>query len=293
MLSYVKLLRVHHWVKNTFVFIPAFFSGDLFNVSNFFQLFVGFVAFGFVASSIYIVNDYKDMESDKLHPKKKERPLAAGTAKPLLALLIATLLLTSGLLIAYSVNNYFLAILGLYFALNLAYSLGLKNISVLDVMMLSFGFLLRAYSGGVIIDVFISQWLIIMVFLLAVFMAIAKRRDDVLMYLQSGTQARKSINGYNLEFINTAMSMLCGVVVVAYLMYTVSTEVTSRLHSNHIYLTIVFVIAGMLRYLQITFVDQKSASPTKILYSDKFIILTILGWLISFYFIIYFPTFIK
>ena len=293
MLAYLKLIRPYQWVKNSFIFIPAYFSRDLFVIENFILLLLGFVSFSLVASAIYIVNDYKDIASDQQHPEKKNRPLASGKAKPMFAMIIMAVFVITGFGIAATLNKYFLVILGVYFIMNLSYSLGLKNISILDILIVAFGFLLRALSGGVIIDIPISQWLIIMVFLLAVFLAMAKRRDDVLMYLSSGKAMRKSVRDYNLDFANTSLSMLCGVIIVAYLMYTISPDVVARMNSGNIYLTTIFVIAGMLRYLQITFVENNSGSPTKILYTDKFIIFTILGWLASFYVIIYLPGFIK
>ena len=293
MLAYLKLIRPYQWVKNSFIFIPAYFSRDLFVIENFILLLLGFVSFSLVASAIYIVNDYKDIASDQQHPEKKNRPLASGKAKPMFAMIIMAVFVITGFGIAATLNKYFLVILGVYFIMNLSYSLGLKNISILDILIVAFGFLLRALSGGVIIDIPISQWLIIMVFLLAVFLAMAKRRDDVLMYLSSGKAMRKSVRDYNLDFANTSLSMLCGVIIVAYLMYTISPDVVARMNSGNIYLTTIFVIAGMLRYLQITFVENNSGSPTKILYSDKFIIFTILGWLASFYVIIYLPGLLK
>lgn len=293
MQSYLKLIRPHQWIKNLFIFIPAFFSRDLFKADNFQILCIGFVSFCLIASSIYILNDYKDVDADRQHPDKKHRPLASGKIQVFAALSLMTILAILGFGLATLVNHSFLIILGLYFLLNLGYCLGLKNVSILDVMIVAFGFLLRALSGGIIISIPISNWLIIMVFLLAIFLAVAKRRDDVLMYLSSGKSMRKSIKDYNLEFTNTALSMLAGVIIVAYLMYSVSPDVTQRMNSQYIYLTTIFVIAGVLRYLQITFVEKNSGSPTKILYSDKFIVFTILGWLLSFFIIIYLPSLIK
>ncbi len=293
MLPYLKLIRPHQWVKNIFVFAPAYFSRELFIKENFIALSMGFLSFSLVASAIYIVNDYKDISLDQQHPEKKNRPLASGKAKPLFAMLLMAAFVITGFGIAITLNKSFLVLLGVYFMMNISYSLGLKNISILDIIIVAFGFLLRALSGGVIISIPISQWLIIMVFLLAVFLAMAKRRDDVLMYLSLGKSMRKSVRDYNLDFANTSMSMLCGVIIVAYLMYTISPDVVARMHSDNIYLTTIFVIAGMLRYLQITFVENNSGSPTKILYTDKFIIFTILGWLASFYVIIYLPGLIK
>ena len=293
MQSYFKILRPHQWIKNLFIFIPAFFSRDLFDIDNFEKLSIGFISFSLIASSIYILNDYKDREADRLHPEKRFRPLASGKISTFGALASMVVLVILGFGLATRINNYFILVLALYFVMNLGYCLGLKNVSILDVMIVAFGFLLRALSGGIIISIPISHWLIIMVFLLAIFLAVAKRRDDVLMYLKSGKSMRKSIRDYNLEFSNTSLSMLAGVIIVSYLMYSVSPDVTQRMNSNYIYLTTAFVIAGILRYLQITFVENNSGSPTKILYSDKFIIFTILGWLSSFILIIYLPSFLN
>lgn len=293
MIAYLKLIRPHQWIKNAFVFVPAFFSRDLFIKENFIPLLLGFVSFSLVASAIYIINDYKDIASDQQHPEKKFRPLASGKANVIVSMIIMAIFLISGFGIALTLHKYFVFILGLYFILNLSYSLGLKNISILDILIVAIGFLLRALSGGVIVPIPISQWLIIMVFLLAVFLAMAKRRDDVLMYLSSGKSMRKAVREYNLDFTNTTLSMLCGVIIVAYLMYTISPDVMQRMHSDNIYLTTIFVLAGMLRYLQITFVENNSGSPTKILYSDKFILGTVVSWVISFFVIIYLPGLIK
>src|SRR5690606_37377429 len=141
--------------------------------------------------------------------------------------------------------------------------------------------------GGVIAQVYISQWIVIMTFLLALFLGFAKRRDDVLLFMESGQKARKSIDGYNLEFINASMVIMAAVVIVAYLMYTLSEEVIIRFGTRHLYATSLFVILGIIRYLQITFVQQKSGNPTKILLRDVFIQLLLAGWIITFFVIIY------
>jgi 4-hydroxybenzoate polyprenyltransferase len=178
-------------------------------------------------------------------------------------------------------------VLGIYFFLNLAYSFGLKNIPILDIIIISIGFVLRVKAGAVIAKVGLSEWLTIMVFLLALFMAIAKRRDDVLLKLSSGNDMRKAVKGYNLDFINTALSLICAVIIVAYFMYTTSPEIVERLQTYRLYYTCLFVLAGIFRYLQLIYVQQDSQSPTKILYKDRFIQATILLWIISFYLILY------
>lgn len=288
MKHFVSLIRVKHWVKNLFVFIPGFFAGVLFDQQNLILLTTGFFCFSFVASGIYIVNDYRDIEVDRNHPKKCKRPLASGAVGVPAALTVAVILFAIGLGLAYFINQYFLYIIILYLVINLGYSMGLKNISILDIMMVASGFLLRTIAGGVIIDVELSKWLLIMVFLGALFIAMAKRLDDLLVNESQGTISRKTVKNYNLNFIYSGITMISGVSMVSYIMYTISEEVTSRLHSDHLYFTAIFVIAGILRYLQITLVENNSGSPTKILLTDRFIMFTVLSWVLSFYMIIYF-----
>jgi 4-hydroxybenzoate polyprenyltransferase len=287
MKPYLQLIRPKDWAKNLFLFIPVFFAGLLFNTNVLLELFAGFICFSLVASSIYIINDYRDINDDRMHPVKKNRPLASGSVKESLGILIAIIFLIAGLTGAWLIRDKFLFVLGIYFLLNLAYSFGLKNIPILDIIIIAIGFVLRVKAGAVITKVGLSEWLTIMVFLLALFMAIAKRRDDVLLKLTSGTDMRKAVKGYNLDFINTALSLTCAVIIVAYFMYTTSPEIVERLQTYRLYYTCLFVLAGILRYLQLIFVQQDSQSPTKILYKDRFIQATILLWIISFYIILY------
>ena len=286
-MAYLSLLRPKDWAKNLFLFIPLFFSGDLFHWELYARLILGFIAFSLVASSIYIINDYRDIEDDKKHPEKKSRPLASGAISKPAALVICIILLITGFAIAYFIRDKFLFVLGIYFVLNLAYSFGLKTIPILDIIIVAIGFVLRIKSGAVIAMIGLTEWLNIMVFLLALFMAIGKRRDDVLLKLSSGTDMRKSIKGYNLEYLNVVLSLVCAVIVVAYFMYTMSPDVIRRMGTYRLYYTCLFVLAGILRYLQIIFVHAAAGSPTRILYKDRFIQISILLWIASFYLIIY------
>lgn len=283
----IKLLRIKHWVKNLFLLIPIFFAGELFSIRDFSDLLLGLIAFSLIASAIYIINDYKDIESDKRHPQKKNRPLASGEVSVMAAGVTFVILLFSSLVISWKISAGFFTIICIYFLLNLSYTFWLKQISILDILIVASGFLLRVLAGGVIAGIMVSQWLIIMVFLLALFLGLAKRRDDILMNNQSGTVLRKSTQHYNLDFANSGLTMLSSVIMVAYIMYTISDEVTERLNSDSVYITSIFVVAGIMRYLQITLVENNSGSPTKILYSDLFIKITLIGWILCFYVIIY------
>lgn len=286
-MAYLKLLRPKHWAKNLFLFIPLFFAGELLDPNKIFQVFLGVIAFSLIASSIYIINDYRDVEDDRKHPTKQFRPLASGAVSKPAALIICALLLAGGFLLAWFIRDKFFFVLALYFFINLGYSLGLKNIPILDIILLAIGFVLRVKGGSVISFVPLSEWIIIMVFLLAIFMAVGKRRDDVLLKLSSGTEMRKAVKGYNLEFLNVLLSLVCAVIIVAYFMYTMSDTVRSRLGTHRLYYTCLFVLGGIMRYLQIIFVSADSGSPTKILYKDRFIQLTLLLWIASFVSILY------
>lgn len=281
-------MRPKDWAKNLFLFIPLFFSGDLFVLDKLLGLCNGFIAFSFVASSIYIINDYQDIENDRKHPEKCKRPLASGEATPKIAIFLAFFLIIAGFSIAYLVKSSFFYLLAVYFCLNLSYSLGLKDVAILDIFIIAIGFSLRVRAGGAIADVPITIWLNIMVFLLALFMAIGKRRDDALLKISSGMDMRKAIKGYTLEFLNVLISLVSAVIIVSYFMYTVSDKVIVRHGTTRLYFTALFVMAAIMRYLQIIFVSQDSGSPTKILYKDRFIQISMLLWMISFYVLIYF-----
>ncbi len=285
--QYISLTRPKHWIKNSFIFLPLFFSGEVFNVEKLLSCLAGFGAFSFIASSIYIINDYMDIEADKKHPTKSLRPLASGAVTKRAAITLFVICVALGITAAAFIKMKFLFVLMIYFVMNLGYSLGLKNISVLDIVLVAMGFVLRIKAGGVIAVIGISQWLMIMVFLLAMFMAIAKRRDDVLIKLDSGLDMRKAIKGYNLEFLNAMLSLFTGIIIIAYLMYTISPEVMQRWNVYRLYYTTLFVIVGLMRYLQITFIEKNSGSPTDLLYKDKFLQITLVLWIISFYSIIY------
>lgn len=289
MKHYIKLVRPKDWAKNAFLFIPLFFAGQLFDFSRLEHLIAGFFAFSFVASTVYILNDYRDMEDDRKHPVKSKRPLAAGLVQPKAALAIASVLLVTGFTLAWfaDASHFFIIVLGAYFSINIMYSLGLKNISILDIMIIAAGFVLRVKGGGYIAQVGVSAWLVLMVLLLSLFMAIGKRRDDIMLKLSTGTDMRKSIKGYNIEFLNTMLGLFSAIIIVTYIMYTQSPKTFERLNNYHLYYTSIFVIAGLMRYLQIILVQNQAGSPTDILYKDRFIQFTIAGWIASFYVILY------
>ncbi|HLZ88593.1 MAG TPA: decaprenyl-phosphate phosphoribosyltransferase [Puia sp.] len=287
-MAYLKLLRPKDWAKNLFLFIPLFFAGEFLDKAKLISLFFGFIAFSCIASSIYIINDYRDREDDRKHPVKCKRPLASGAVSPAAAITVCALLIILGFGIAWMTRQEFVVVLGIYFLLNLGYCFGLKNIAILDIFILAIGFVLRIKSGSVIADVLLSEWIIIMVLLLAIFMAIGKRRDDLLLKISSGSDMRKSIKGYNLELLNVLLALVSSIIIVSYLMYTMQPEVKERLGTYRLYYTCIFVLAGLMRYLQLIYISEDSGSPTRILYKDRFIQVTLILWILSFATILYF-----
>lgn len=286
---YIQLLRPKDWAKNLFLFLPVFFGKMLFDQPRILHLWAGFFAFCFVASAVYIINDYRDREDDKKHPKKRLRPLASGTVKANTAIVIAVVLLLAGMVLSYFADTHyrFLLILLFYFLMNMGYSLGLKNVPVLDMLIVAIGFSLRVKAGGIIASMDVSVWLNLMVFLLALFMAIAKRRDDIILKQETGSDMRKVVKGYNTDFLNTMLAMFSAIIIMTYIMYCVSPVTIQRLGTYHLYYTCIFVVAGLMRYLQITLVQNKAGSPTEILYKDRFIQITMLLWVAGFYALLY------
>jgi len=249
--------------------------------------FLAFTAFSLTASAIYTLNDYHDIEEDREHPKKKNRPLASGDISKVQAIVIMIALAIAGFALMFYISLNAVAILAAYVIMNIAYSLSLKHVAILDVVIIAIGFVLRLFIGSAVTGIHLSMWIVIMTFLLALFMALAKRRDDVLIYLETGKKMRKVIDGYNLQFLDAAMAIMASVVIVAYTIYTTSTEVVERFHSQYLYLTAIFVILGIMRYLQIAFVHLDSGTPTRIVLKDSFMQLTIAAWIISFVWILY------
>lgn len=290
-----KLIRIHQWLKNLFIFLPVFFGGKLLEADSLILCMIAFVSYSLACSSIYCLNDILDRKADALHPKKKNRPIASGRISVFWActLVVLLLLLSGGVLtlakFLLSENQllYTGALIGFYYVLNIFYCVYLKHIAIIDVMVIAVGFVLRIFVGGAVASVALSHWIIIMTFLLALFLAFAKRRDDVFIYLKTGKKPRANIERYNESFLNLVITVIIAVILVSYLLYTVSPEVMQRMNSSNVYVTALFVLLGLLRYLQVTMVDGKSGSPTKVLMTDRFLQLAIVGWIISFLIILY------
>ena len=291
MKHYIQLLRPLQWIKNAFVFAPVFFSTNLLKPEFFWPTLVVFASFCLISSAIYCFNDLRDVEADRLHPKKCTRPIASGNVS-IRGGYVMMILCTIGALLliplAQSPNTpYLYIIISGYWLMNMAYCLKLKQYAILDVTIIAIGFVMRILAGGLATDIWISHWLVLMTFLVTLFLALSKRNDDYRIFEQTGTKPRVSITGYNKTFINEATAIIASVTMVCYIMYTMSPEVIERMGTRYVYLTSGWVLAGLLRYLQNMIVYSLSGSPTKSLVKDHFIQICIIGWIASFFAIIY------
>ena len=287
----LRLTRPKQWIKNFFVFFPMFFGGELFDTHSMWLTALTFLAFSLVASSIYCYNDIVDVDADRSHPVKCHRPIASGAISIRMGytLMVLTFVLGIGvmLLLPPEVKSQVMAVVVFYYVLNLSYCSKLKQYAILDVCIVAFGFVLRILAGGFACELALSNWIVIMTFLLTLFMSFAKRRDDVLRMNETGEAPRKNTVRYNLTFINQAITITASVTLVCYIMYCVSPDVVERFDTPYLYLTFVFVLLGLLRYIQIAVVDKKSGDPTKIILRDHFSQIIVVAWILTFLVMIY------
>lgn len=286
----LRLIRPKQWLKNVFVLVPMFFGGSLTDAADIYASVVTFLAFSFIASSVYCFNDIIDVEADRRHPVKCKRPIASGaiSMKQAYGLMALMFLLSMASLMLLKENQLAVCIIILfYYVLNLAYCSILKKYAIVDVCVIAFGFVLRLLAGGFATDIVLSKWIVMMTFLLTLFLSFAKRRDDVLRMEETGEAPRKNTIRYNLTFINQAITITASVTLVCYIMYTISPEVVARVHTDYLYLTTIYVLLGLLRYIQITVVDKKSGDPTKMMLQDRFTQVVVVLWALTFLLIIY------
>lgn len=286
-----KVIRCRQWIKNTFVLLPIFFGGSLLDTNDIIAGIITFFAFCFAASSIYCLNDLVDVEADRKHPVKCHRPIASGeVSKTEAYTLMVSLLILSILVVFLLPNNKWQvgSVILFYWLMNVGYCVELKKHAIIDVCIIAFGFILRILAGGLAAEIILSNWIVLMTFLLTLFLSFAKRRDDVVRMEETGEAPRKNTIRYNLTFINQAITITGTAALVCYIMYTVSPEVMNKFHTPYLYLTSIFVLVGLLRYIQLSVVDKKSGDPTKIILKDRFTQLIVLAWGISFLILIYF-----
>ncbi len=284
-----KSLRPHQWIKNTLVCGGLIFSQSLFHVPSILLTVQAFLLFSFAASSVYLLNDLNDLDEDRLHPKKKHRPLAAGLISPQLVAATMAVLAFGSVCGAFLINVPFGCILSFYLVMNVGYSLKLKHIAILDVMIIAIGFVLRAVAGAVAIHVEPSPWLFLCTLTLALLVGFGKRRNELMVLKDDAASHRACLEGYSTHFLDLMMTISAGAAVVTYALYTMADQTAERFGSHALVLTTPFVIYGIFRYLYLIHMKSEGGDPSKLFATDKPTLVNGALWLMACAFCVYGP----
>jgi 4-hydroxybenzoate polyprenyltransferase len=283
----VRALRVYQWTKNLLVLAALIFAQELTAPGQLLRSLAAFAAFCCAASAAYLFNDILDIEKDRAHPEKCRRPLPAGEITVSTAVLIATLLFSAAVAIALSLNFRFFAALIAYTALTVSYSLALKHIIIIDVMAVALGFVVRALAGAVAIDVRFSNWLIVCTLFLALFLALSKRRHEILLLEAGARNHRAVLIKYSVPFLDQLILIVAGAALITYTIYTCSPEVVDKFGTDKLYITIPFVVYGLFRYLYLVHRKAEGGDPGSTLLQDLPLAINVIFWGISCILIIY------
>ncbi|EKD89503.1 MAG: UbiA prenyltransferase [uncultured bacterium] len=288
MLKYIfKAMRPRQWTKNAFVLAALVFDRQLFHIQSLERTLLTFVIFCLVSSSVYLINDVMDIEADRLHPVKKNRPIASGKLPVSLAITTSIILVLGSLVGSYFLSLGLLAIVAVYFVLNLAYSKWLKHMPIIDVLVIAACFVLRVAAGVSVIEVErFSPWLYVVTTLFALYIGFGKRRAELMVLVpENGQSHRKVLSGYSIEFIDQLITVVSSTTIIAYSLYTFSAP---NLPDNHaMMLTIPFVLYGIFRYLSIMQINKMGGEPEEILLKDRPLQITIVLWAIAIMIIFY------
>ncbi len=288
MRHYLRLLRPKQWLKNAFVFAPLIFARELFNPESFFAAAKAFLAFCLTASIVYIINDSTDIEADRADPVKRHRPLAAGTVSRSGAAGLVGVLMLGVALLLWTLPWRFSVMLGVYFILNLAYSLKLKEVVLLDVFIVAAGFMLRVLGGAYAIGVNVSSWIVLCSLFISLFLGFAKRRGEMVQAEASGTQSRRKVLLlYRVGFIDQLLTIAAAGAVISYALYTVAPRTVESFGTDRLIYTTVFVLYGVFRYLYLIHTTPTTDNPTNAVTSDPTIVVTGLLWIVTCVAIIY------
>jgi 4-hydroxybenzoate polyprenyltransferase len=287
LIEIVKTLRIKQWIKNLIIFAPLIFSQNVFNLPLLLKSVVAFVLFCLISGAAYILNDLKDLEEDKLHPLKSKRPLASGRLNKSQALFTFFFLVIISLIGAFLINISFFIALGVYLVLQFSYSFWLKHVVILDVFLIAAGFFIRVIAGGLVIEVQISPWLIICTILLALFLALSKRRHELVLLNASAEIHRPILKEYNPHLLDQMIAVVTASTVISYCLYTISSETIDKFGTKNLIFTVPFVLYGIFRYLYLVHQKKEGGSPEVLVIKDKPLLIDIFLWIATAALIIY------
>ncbi len=280
-------MRPKQWVKNGALFAPLLFSQNLFNPSLFLKTLEAFGLFCLLAGSVYIINDLKDLKEDRLHPVKQTRPLASGKVKPILAGIFALVALAVSLIGGLEISSLFFYTLVAYLLLQTAYTFYLKHQVILDIFSIAAGFVLRVVAGGLAIKVQLSPWLFICTTLLSLFLAMAKRRHELVLLREDAAEHRQILKEYSPYLLDQMMGVVTATTVMSYALYTISEETVAKFHTTNLIFTLPFVLYGIFRYLYLVHQKIEGGRPEEILLTDRPLLFTVLCWSVTVFVVLY------
>ena len=271
-------LRPYQWTKNLVVLAPLAFAQRLYDLGAVVAASSGFVVFCLVSGSVYLINDLFDVEGDRKHPVKSQRPLASGALSSSLAIAATVVCLLAGVGWAFALSTGFGLVVGVYFLIMAGYSVFLKNVVILDVLIVAFGFVLRAVAGAVVIDEPFSNWLLICTLLLALFLALAKRRQELTLLAGQASEHRRILGEYSPYLLDQMIAVVTASTLVSYALYTLAPETVERLGTDRLVWTLPFVLYGIFRYLYLVHRREEGGNPTRVLLNDRPILVTVALW---------------
>jgi 4-hydroxybenzoate polyprenyltransferase len=261
-------MRPKQWVKNVLLFAGLIFSHNLFELSNALRAVAGFFVFCLLSGTVYIINDLLDRENDRTHPEKAKRPIASGKVGAGPAMVWAGLCLAGSLAGAWFLGWRVFAVGAGYFVMQLAYSLRLKRVVILDVMIVAAGFVLRAIAGTYVVGVTVSPWMFVCIILLSLFVALAKRRHELVSLQGEAASHRSVLGNYSEPLLDQMMAVATSSTVIAYCLYTIAPETVAKVGSHNLLLTVPFVLYGIYRYLYLVYHKKQGGAPERLFLSD-------------------------
>ncbi|MGA2531883.1 MAG: decaprenyl-phosphate phosphoribosyltransferase [Candidatus Aminicenantales bacterium] len=276
-----KSLRPQQWIKNLFIFAPLIFSRNVLNRPFLFKTVAAFAAFCLISSAHYIFNDLRDIEEDRRHPVKSKRPLASGRLTKGPAVIALVLIGAAGLALAASIGRPFLIMAAGYLALQTAYSMWLKHVVILDVFVIAAGFLIRVVAGGLAIQVEISSWLLICTILLSLFLAMGKRRYELVLLDKDAANHRPILREYNTYLLDQMISVVTASTLLAYCLYTISAETVAKFGTRNLIFTVPFVLYGIFRYLYLIHQKAEGGTPEALIIHDKPLLADVFLWIVA------------
>ncbi len=279
----IKQLRIKQWIKNLLIFAPLLFSFNLFNKSDLLNSIYTFFSYSFLASFVYIINDIKDIEADKMHPVKKNRPLASGKISVINGYILALGCLVVAIILSLIIHKtgLYLILLG-YLTLNIFYAYILKHISIVDCISIAIGFELRIVAGCVAIGVVASDFIMVVTFFLALLLAFIKRKGEIQALSENSSKHRKVLSYYTVALLDKFIFASATLTIIGYLFYTIDDNILKLVGNDYLKYSIVFVVYGIFRFIQLSDIDiyEKEGDPTTLIYKDRAIQLSILLWVI-------------